>query len=204
MINGIKTLEVTMSRNTVEFKVIDGKRYFTANYFSKEVGVSERRARKYLEDFQHKTDSKSPKLYSEKIMQKAIDSAMAGKPGLNAQERILKKLREQEEKRIGEEEALYDSFLEREEAINSNDFEEENIKRSQAIALKKYREDLTNMMLKHLLAIQGFAFDDEQYLDDLILHESEEAFRPEGGRRSDEHLKAVKRLTSTHAYLKKI
>ncbi|HEM4423948.1 TPA: hypothetical protein U1Y65_000960 [Streptococcus suis] len=71
-------------------------------------------------------------------------------------------------------------------------------------ALKKFETDLTNTMLKHLLYLQGYEFDEEKYLNDLILNEVREIVRDDGDERDLEHILALKRLSSSNSYLKKV
>lgn len=56
-------------------------------------------------------------------------------------------------------------------------------------------------LIRHLLYIHGYEFDEMLYYKDLELHELRESFRDSGDERTIEHIKSVKRLESNHGYL---
>lgn len=58
------------------------------------------------------------------------------------------------------------------------------------------------MILKHLLYLQGYEFDEQLYHEDFILHQLAESFREEGSVREIEHMEIIERLESNKAYLK--
>lgn len=199
-----------MARESVDTKNINGVLYYTSTYFAKKVFVNKRDARGFLEDFSSLEGHTNPRLYDQKTIEKAIDSYKNGYRTKDIyNKKRLKLLVEQEIKRASIEEKNYYSYLENydpvsenEELINDIGFQMEVIALNSA--KNKFEANLTKMMLKHVLYIQGYEFDEKQYLDDLVLNEVQEIVRDEGEVRALDHINALKRLNSLNAYLKKV
>lgn len=199
-----------MARKSVETKNINGFLYYTSTYFANEVFVNKREARAFLEDFNSLKGHTNPRLYDKNTMEKAISSY---KNGYRTKDIFDKKIQDilinQEIQRASAEGKNYLTYLENfdqitENAQLKNDIGHQMEVSARSAALKKFETDLTNTMLKHLLYLQGYEFDEEKYLNDLILNEGREIVRDDGDERDLEHILALKRLSSSNSYLKKV
>ncbi|HEO8607575.1 TPA: hypothetical protein ACGO8I_000240 [Streptococcus suis] len=199
-----------MARKSVETKNINGVLYYTSTYFANEVFVNKREARAFLEDFNSLKGHTNPRLYDKNTMEKAISSY---KNGYRTKDIFDKKIQDilinQEIQRASAEGKNYLTYLENfdqitENAQLKNDIGHQMEVSARSAALKKFETDLTNTMLKHLLYLQGYEFDEEKYLNDLILNEGREIVRDDGDERDLEHILALKRLSSSNSYLKKV
>ncbi|CAM3227008.1 hypothetical protein STPL106120_01195 [Streptococcus pluranimalium] len=199
-----------MPRKSVETKNINGILYYTSTYFANEVFVNKREARAFLEDFNSLKGHTNPRLYDKNTMDKAISSY---KNGYRTKDIFDKKSQEmlinQEIQRASTEGNNYLTYLENLDQTAENERLKNDIGYQMEVyaritALKKFETDLTNTMLKHLLYLQGYEFDEEKYLNDLILNEVREITREDGVERDLEHTLALKRLSSSNSYLKKV
>lgn len=195
-----------MPRESVSYKNINGVLYYTSTYFAEQVFVSKRGARAFLEDFKSLDGHSNPKLYDEATMDKAIVAYQQGKKTKEIYEKKrLEILLEEERMRAGDEEDANRDFLLNQENLNeeilNNDEEYQIEAQVRLYAKKRFDNELPIMMLKHLLYIHGYEFDEMSYYKDLEFHELRESFRDLGDERTIEHLESVKRLESNHGYL---
>lgn len=199
-----------MPRKSVETKNINGILYYTSTYFANEVFVNKREARAFLEDFNSLKGHTNPRLYDKNTMDKAISSY---KNGYRTKDIFDKKSQEmlinQEIQRASAEGNNYLTYLENLDQTAENERLKNDIGYQMEVAarcaaLKKFQTDLTNTMLKHLLYLQGYEFDEEKYLSDLFLNEIRETIREDGVERKLDHISVVNRLNSPHSYLKKV
>lgn len=189
-----------MPKIASETIVKNNVRYYTTNYFAKQTFVTARNARKYLSRFDNVEGYSNPKLYTKEVMMAAIATYEANKPQEEFEER-------RERRRAEIEEAKRIEFFESLENEDPNKVENDPGYQRELDALKtvneNYREKLVVMMLKHLLYLKGYEFNEELFRSDLEYHAFAEEFREEGVMRTKEHRKIVKRIESSHAYLLK-
>ena len=199
-----------MPRKSVETKNINGVLYYTSTYFANEVFVNKREARAFLEDFNSLKGHTNPRLYDKNTIDKAISSY---KNGYRTKDIFDKKRQEmlinQEIQRSNTEENNHLAYLENSDPIAEMELTKNDMGyQMEAVALstaqKKFETNLTNMLLKHLLYLQGYEFDEKKYLDDLIFNEVQEIVRDIGEERELKHIFALKRLNSSNSYLKKV
>jgi len=192
-----------MARKAVEIKKVGETTYYTSTHFAKTVYVNKREARAFLEDFQSIEGHTNPRLYDKKTMEKAINAYKQGKRTRDVYEKKkLERLRMKEVNRVGKEEDIYFEFLESLDSSEKEVSEEEYYAR--IYAHNKYKQELPIMMLRHLLYLQGYNFNEMLYLKDLILHEISEIYREDGEKRRIEHIEAIERLESNDGYLEEI
>ena len=199
-----------MPRLSVETKIINGVLYYTSTYFANQVFVNKRDARAFLEDFNSLKGNTNPKLYDKNTMDKAIDAYINGLRTKDIYEKNIQEtiVNQEIQRAITEENnhwaylKNYDPIAEMELTKNDMGYQMDYIARS--TAQKEFETNLTNMMLKHLLYLHGYEFDEKKYLDDLIFNEEREIVRDIGEERELEHIFTLKRLNSSNSYLKKI
>ena len=196
-----------MPRKAVETKNVGGILYHTSTFFAKEVGLGNRQARKYLEDFQSLKGHTNPRLYDKTTMDKAISAFMRSKEGELLMELRRKKMREIERKRAEIEEQTHIDQIEKLSHNLENGQEKiENLQRNEYILAKVesiYKSELAIMLLKHVLFNQGFEFDENQFKQDLLTFHYVEDIRRYGDEYTDDELEVLSRLNSNNSYLVK-
>lgn len=196
-----------MSRESVEKKIINGSLYYTSTYFANEVFVNKRGARAFLKTFKSIDGHSNPRLYDKVTMDKAITAYKKGNRTKEIYEqKRLEILMNEEKNRTKNEQELFLEYMENQPYMNEESLREEEGEKIINYALSRadniFEKELPIMMLKHLLHLHGYEFNETLYRKDLELHEISESFREPGNERTIEHIESVKRLESTHGYLK--
>lgn len=168
----------------------DGIRYYTSTHFAEQVHVTERTARKFLENWPCIPESKNPKLYTKEVMEGAI--YLYSKQNGNRIDNLLLK---EEELRASAEEDAEREYLENfdpEEAYR--ELEEVNDDLGiYEMSMQEYKETVNQRMLQSILSVLGYEFNEELYKKDLE-YKNWDVIRVAGDKRSLEVVKAFKRL----------
>ncbi|MEW4355114.1 hypothetical protein AB1I63_09750 [Streptococcus pneumoniae] len=209
-----------MARIESTYKIVDGQKYFTSNHLANKYFIDKRTARNFLKSYPSLEGSKNPRLYEEEVMKCAVDDYEEKTTPANREKfyekiraaredsfyssQILEELSKLEVKRKELEEykdADPETQHKLDELRKQTEYEIEHKEAALEAAKKEFATNLPTMLLKHLLYVQGYSFNEEQYKRDLELHHLSELFREAGVMRSEEHRKAVKRLESNKGYL---
>ncbi|EGO9128011.1 hypothetical protein NG859_05390 [Enterococcus faecalis] len=189
-----------MARKKIEFKEIDGKKYYTSTYFARQKFVSSESARHFLQKYESLENHSNPKLYSEAIMAKALKVYNDEKFPDMTKEEIDEML---EMKRVGEEEDyLYETdklFLSGKVQNDGN--EERDLYDFSEEIRKEYDSTLLKVMMDKMFYILGYEFDEKNYKKDFEEQFLFERFREMGEPRSKKHRDLIKRLDSKGSYL---
>lgn len=214
-----------MARETRYTISKNGITYYTSNYFASKTYVTQRKARKFLENFSHEPKSKNPKLYDEKTMKIAIkyynnelsDEEIWEKNAIekeheNAKLRYLiskgfspEALKEIENPEFN----LSIKFTEKEfEEAKLNGIIDAHNLMSKSILnkLNSNYDVILDYAIINLFSILGYEFDKKQLIEDITtLAVSSNLRGPmEKGEKNKFELKAIKRLSSNNGYAIKI
>lgn len=194
-----------MPRKAIKTKVINGITYYTSNYFVDKCYVSPRVARNYLEDFSSLEGHTNPKLYDKDTINKAIASYCYSPKTKERYQKIKQQIMlEGEIDRAYEAESLIseDVYPDPQNDYAPTTSEEIEIRNHKLLVEKTYIQKLPIMLLKHLLFIQGYEFDEDQFLSDLDISLWDDNYRDERETPTDKVLEAKVRLRSNDGYFK--
>lgn len=183
-----------MPRRKTDSKLIEGVLYYTANHFASTVYCHERTARNFLSKYEHLESSKNPKLYLDSVMETAIYDFLNVRTPEELEQSIEQARAEQELKEF--QGRMYSSQNETEynvDEVYSNKAKNESEER--------FDKEITIMLLKHLLSLHGFSFDEERYKEDLYLDCLAKQYLVPGDERVKQYRAVLKRLSSSNSYL---
>lgn len=217
-----------MARSKQETISVDGKKYYTSNYFASRTTTTPENARRFLSDYSHSKNSKNPKLYTWSTMQQAITAYVSKHPNMYSEE-VLEDMREKRraenekellqteegEKEIESKRAQIEGGIEEDSTLaylnrnidNPESSAVNSVKDSHDIKSEirsRINDEFPKIALQHLLAVNGYTFDFNQYEKDLYTDISHELYREPGQPRSKTQRAARKRLASNNSYLLEI
>lgn len=211
-----------MARKTRDTISKNGITYYTSNYFASKTYVTQRKARKFLENFSHEPNSKNPKLYDEKTMKIAIkyynnelsDDEIRKERAIK-EEYENAKLRYLISKGFSPEalKEIEDPEFDLSIKFTKKEFEEAKlngitdahnlIRKSVLNTLSSNYDILLNYAIMNLFSILGYKFDIEQLFIDLTTLAISMNLRGpmlEKGVKNEFELEAINRLSSNNGY----
>lgn len=197
-----------MARKEKKIIIIGNNTYYTSSYFADKVALNKRSARDFLNTYPHLTGSKNPKLYSEKIINKALDDYETKVSAKNIEKRLQTQSKEREQARANSEWNNFASYQDELQKIlkEHSDLDEVSKRMQQEAydnAQDKFNKELVPRMLQGLYHLLKHSFDVEQFKQDCLIYEDLQLRQIAGEEREIDEIQAVERLADNIDYIKK-